>query len=216
MIDVSDIPREIEWLIDRDCNVVFVRQCFKAELRNLRAFGMDLTTSIVGYFDTKQVYRQAFNPRRDIGNGKTSLRVILRKLGCPYTNLHIAGNDANFALRALLLLTAEICRDDRNELQDQAVLARLLKIRGIGYPSISAVESWPFSSFAVKKSRRKKRSSEEPSEEPSEESSERSSEESSERSSKTHEHLKRMFEKKAQEKRNIMRNTDRGDLSYCQ
>ena len=39
--------------------------------------------------------------------GSLRLKNILAKLNCPAERCHVAGNDANFTLRALLLLVAE-------------------------------------------------------------------------------------------------------------
>jgi hypothetical protein len=36
---------------------------------------------------------------------KASLRELLTVLKCPFQHMHIAGNDANFTLRALLMLS---------------------------------------------------------------------------------------------------------------
>jgi hypothetical protein len=38
-----------------------------------------------------------------------TLRRLLLALGCPFTKLHCVGNDANFTLKALLLLAAKNC-----------------------------------------------------------------------------------------------------------
>jgi hypothetical protein len=40
---------------------------------------------------------------RCTGGNSPPLKVLLRELGCRYSNLHNAGNDENFTLRALLL-----------------------------------------------------------------------------------------------------------------
>ncbi|KAI1124179.1 hypothetical protein F5Y10DRAFT_250094 [Nemania abortiva] len=63
----------------------------------LRALGYKFSTSIyiVGTF---LVAKEAF------GYCEYSLIELLRRLQCPFNNLHVGGNDAHFTLRACLLL----------------------------------------------------------------------------------------------------------------
>lgn len=52
------------------------------------------------------------------GSWKGSLATLLRKLGCPFEKLHMAGNDANFTMRALLLLALKGCTENRQGQHD--------------------------------------------------------------------------------------------------
>lgn len=95
----------------------------------------------MGVFDTEDLARYTF------GSSKLRLWTLLTKLQCPFANLHCAGNDAHFALRALLLLTVEgyrgfevddVARDRLEMLQaiGQANNSLILPYRESIYPAI--------------------------------------------------------------------------------
>jgi len=90
-------------------------------------------------FDHLFIYRQVFELKKGVGDYGGDLRKILKILGCPYSNLRTAGSDANFILRALLHFAAKSARGHQSNFQDEAVLARLLELQEIGYPTISVV-----------------------------------------------------------------------------
>ena len=82
----------------RTRNIVLVGHCFRNDVGVLRALGFDLETSVVGILDTQRIASQ-------ITKGPyTSLSALLKELQTPCRRLHIAGHDAYYTLRALLLL----------------------------------------------------------------------------------------------------------------
>ena len=96
-----DIRSNLEALIPRERSIVLVGHAFENESRILRDLGLDLHTSVVGTFDTQKIAAE-FIPGRP-----KSLRATLGALGCPFENLHNAGNDAYFTLQALLASAVE-------------------------------------------------------------------------------------------------------------
>ncbi len=80
-------------------NVVLVCHGSYSERGFLRNLGIDVTTitPLVALFDTLKISEYV------LGRG-LALADLLQTLGCPCHNVHVAGNDANFTLRALLLL----------------------------------------------------------------------------------------------------------------
>ena len=91
-----DIRSNLEALIPRERSIVLVGHAFENELRILRDLGLDLHTSVVGTFDTQKIAAEFILGR------PASLCTTLEALGCPFENLHNAGNDAHFTLQALL------------------------------------------------------------------------------------------------------------------
>lgn len=71
--------------------------------KHLRALdSLKFDYSEMNIIDTEQI-------ARDLCHSKApSLGRLLLELGCPYRQLHCAGNGANFTLRALLLMTVDI------------------------------------------------------------------------------------------------------------
>jgi hypothetical protein len=100
-IRLPEIVSSLEQLLDRDRNLVFVSHRMEGDQTLLKVLGFDLETSVVGVLDTEDLAQHAF------GGPKLRLRRLLTKLNCPFDNLHCAGNDAHFALRALLLLAVQ-------------------------------------------------------------------------------------------------------------
>jgi hypothetical protein len=100
IVEPSRLVKRIESLVPRGRNVVFVGHGVTNDLLALQALKFRFPNDLVAVMDTLQVAREM---RKDwVG----SLGELLRVLGCPHTRLHCAGNDANFALKALLLLAA--------------------------------------------------------------------------------------------------------------
>lgn len=92
----SMLQRIIDCL-PRDRNIVLVGHGFRGDLAALKALGFDFQrSSIIAVFDT---YRLAQEMGKQLSLGK-----LLTEMDCPYSRLHNAGNDANFTLRALILL----------------------------------------------------------------------------------------------------------------
>ena len=100
-IRLPEIVSSLEQLLDRDRNLVLVGHGIAGDQTLLKVLGFDLETSVVGVLDTEDLAQYA------IGGPKLRLRRLLTELKCPFDNVHCAGNDAHFALRALLLLPVQ-------------------------------------------------------------------------------------------------------------
>ncbi|KAH8820755.1 hypothetical protein F5884DRAFT_850001 [Xylogone sp. PMI_703] len=89
----------INKLIRRNRNIVLVGHGVSEDLAVLTSLGFNLKTSIISILDTANV---AF----ELGISRSTLGRLLDELECPKSTarLHNAGNDANFTLRALILL----------------------------------------------------------------------------------------------------------------
>lgn len=76
-----------------------------------------------------------------IGGGPTghhfSLENLLSKLDIPFAYLHIAGNDANFTLKALLMLAVRSAESAGTKLNPEQEKL-LTQLRAIGHASIDA------------------------------------------------------------------------------
>ncbi|KAG9193602.1 hypothetical protein G6011_03637 [Alternaria panax] len=97
----SKLVNCIRSLVPPDRKVVFVGHGVMNDLRALQALGFQFSDNLVAVIDTLQVANEVF----DCWAGP--LRGLLKELDCPHSRLHCAGNDANFTLKALLLLTAK-------------------------------------------------------------------------------------------------------------
>jgi hypothetical protein len=103
----------------------------------LQRLGFDYKTSIIGIVDAHQVARAIVkHPGAD---NLHSLRLgnVLESLNCPVHACPIAGNDANYALRTLLLLTAE---GYSKGLFDNQVRERVENIKSIGQSPIPVLK----------------------------------------------------------------------------
>jgi hypothetical protein len=98
---LSELANHLQNIIPLDQNVVFVGHGVMNDLHALRAIGFQFPTHLPAALDTSQVADEVF------GGWSGSLRDLLKLLECPYNRLHCAGNDANFTLKALLLLVAK-------------------------------------------------------------------------------------------------------------
>lgn len=105
-IDSSDMLEKIESCIPQNRRIILVSHGLDNDLRALETLKFKFRVSI----DTFIIARQMFPPNSD-----KKLRGILQRLKCPYVGLHCAGNDANFTLRAMLLLAARACQQTHLE-----------------------------------------------------------------------------------------------------
>jgi hypothetical protein len=97
----SDIAIRIQSFIPLARNIVFVGHGIINDLQALQALGFQFPALLSGVLDTFQVANEVFQ------FWAGSLGDLLLSLGCSFNRLHCAGNDANFTLRALLLLAAQ-------------------------------------------------------------------------------------------------------------
>jgi hypothetical protein len=98
-ITPSQMPKCIDKLVRRDRNIVLVGHGFGGDLAALSSLGFDFQTSVIGILDTANI-------SSELGMERSTLGRLLGDLECPKSSarLHNAGNDANFTLRALILL----------------------------------------------------------------------------------------------------------------
>jgi DNA polymerase III alpha subunit (gram-positive type) len=83
---------------------------------------LEISTEPVYILDTQKVAQQPLQLMRRI-----SLRALLNTLQIPFQHIHVAGNDANFTLRALLLLGVRDLESDgvQAEEEREALVAAL-------------------------------------------------------------------------------------------
>jgi hypothetical protein len=147
----ADLLISIEELLDRSRNIVLGGHNLPSDFQVLRSIGFDLSTSIVGYTDTADAACAILNtPSGQAESSVTSgfrLRNLLLKLGLVVYRCHIGGNDANFTLRALLLLAIEAF--DRSGSSNEPVMEILEKIKSIALDPIPS----PLSPPAAKKTK---------------------------------------------------------------
>ena len=109
------------------------------ELRVLKGIGFDLETSIVGFLDTQRVADEILF---EAYSTQLELRHILEyvRITTLVSQLNFGGNDANFTLRALLLLAErsydKICLDEEQESR----LKRIIAVAGPTEPLIHTEE----------------------------------------------------------------------------
>ncbi|PMD22731.1 hypothetical protein NA56DRAFT_72974 [Hyaloscypha hepaticicola] len=102
--------------------------------------------------DTHSIVNQILGPARH--RGDRGLENVLRIIRYPHKRLHIGGNDANFTLRALLLLAVE---SYRHELLDDLSLANLELFRAIGRSPLPNLKKCPIGVGKVARIQRPKR-----------------------------------------------------------
>lgn len=145
----SDIVDRILSLIPPGRNVVFVGHGILNDIQALQALGFPFPARLSGTLDTSLVANEVFQ------FWAGSLADLLLALRCPFNRLHCAGNDANFTLKALLLLVAEgFANQQQIEDQEHEMLAILRQI------STSPIPDWvdPEVQAMEKRERRRERS----------------------------------------------------------
>lgn len=110
-INSNEMRETIESCIPQNREIIVVGHGLDNDLKALKTLKVKLEAYSLGHsIDTLIVSRQMFPP-----NCSHKLRGVLRTLRCPYMGLHCAGNDANFTLRAMLLLAARACQETHRE-----------------------------------------------------------------------------------------------------
>jgi hypothetical protein len=97
-ITQDNMLKSVKSLVPPDRQVVFVSHDIQHDLRALDLLGFDFSAFNITTLDTQSVSAEV------ISHESLTLRRLLLTLGCPFTKLHCGGNDANFTLKALLLL----------------------------------------------------------------------------------------------------------------
>ncbi|EAU29598.1 predicted protein [Aspergillus terreus NIH2624] len=102
-IPLEDMRAAIEACMARYRNIILVGYDVSNDLIALRYLHFDFQQFPMDVIDTQWVAKGVG------GFPSLQLRRVLQEPDCPYERLHCAGNDAHFALRALLLLAARAC-----------------------------------------------------------------------------------------------------------
>jgi hypothetical protein len=135
---LANLLTSMEKLLDRSRNIVLVGHGLNGDCQALRSLGFDFDSSIVGYIDTADAARTIFGPPSGQDEAPTvttfRLKDLPAKLGLVVEGCHVAGNDANFTLRALLLLAVEGYRT--SDLLNEPTKEILETIRAIGLESL--------------------------------------------------------------------------------
>lgn len=100
VIQTSEICRRISEALPEGRDVILLGHAIRNELEVLHALGSNLGRSVLQIVDTFRVANEVF----EFWAG--SLGDLLTRLECPFDSLHSAGNDANYTLKAALLLAA--------------------------------------------------------------------------------------------------------------
>lgn len=129
-IHQRDILFNLESLIPRTRNIVLLGHDVANDLKILQLLHFDLHTSIVGTLDTGRIVSTVLS----LPNIPHTLSSILSELGCPFQNLHVAGNDAYFTLRVFLLLAIRSYTNEVVDSRHQKVLAALKAITNVPIP----------------------------------------------------------------------------------
>ena len=116
---LSKLVNCIRSLVPPERKVAFVGHGIMNDLLVLQALGFQFSDNHVAFMNTLHVANEVF------GCWAGPLRDLLRKLNCPHSRLHCAGNDANFTLKALLLLAAQKLEKEDGDKSMIDVLRRL-------------------------------------------------------------------------------------------
>lgn len=127
-IHQRDILSNLESLLPRTRNIILVGHEFKNDLQVLQLLDFNLHTSIRGILDVGRIASKI------IPNIPMRLSSILSELGCPFQNLHTAGNDAYFTLRVLLLLAIRDYPEEEVNSNHQEILSALNAITNVSIP----------------------------------------------------------------------------------
>ncbi|KAH8816741.1 hypothetical protein F5884DRAFT_829903 [Xylogone sp. PMI_703] len=116
----------IDTLVHRNRNIVLVGHGCGGDLAALNSLGFDLRKSIIGILDTGNI-------ASELGMGFPKLERLMNDLRCPIPSgmFHNAGNDANFTLRALLLLGIRGYEQQNSHDTNKDVMARVHALRNI-------------------------------------------------------------------------------------
>jgi hypothetical protein len=116
---LSKLVNCIRSLVPPERKVAFVGHGIMNDLLVLQALGFQFSDNHMAFMNTLHVANEVF------GCWAGPLRDLLRKLNCPHSRLHCAGNDANFTLKALLLLAAQKLEKEDGDKSMIDVLRRL-------------------------------------------------------------------------------------------
>ncbi|KAI1325297.1 hypothetical protein F5Y16DRAFT_423211 [Xylariaceae sp. FL0255] len=101
MNTLHDLMQSTEALIPTDRKIIYVGHGIGNDIKSLEAIGFDFSKYSMTAVDTYDLAKRVLHKRLTLGN-------LLSELQCQHSGLHCAGNDANFALRAMLLLSSRL------------------------------------------------------------------------------------------------------------
>ncbi|KAK8054803.1 hypothetical protein PG993_000030 [Apiospora rasikravindrae] len=131
LINTRDIVHQLHSLIPRGREIVLVGHDIRFEYHILRKLGFDRQPECC--LDTYRMAGQVL-PYWSLRLGE-----LLTELGCPYDWLHNGGNDANYTLKALLLLATRAVRSNMpDEWTDKVELLETIAMSPI--PTVSPGE----------------------------------------------------------------------------
>ncbi|KUJ21320.1 uncharacterized protein LY89DRAFT_770615 [Mollisia scopiformis] len=144
---LTEFCSELENLIDRSRNIIFLGHNVANDLSTLKALGFDVKTGVSAVLDTQHLMRTIFLPNHKptspvLPRSQFDQRLVglLNMLGCECRDLHVGGNDANFTMRALLLLLVENLRRTYNVIEP-ALKARVALMESIARAKLPAPAS---------------------------------------------------------------------------
>ncbi|KAI1192961.1 hypothetical protein F5X97DRAFT_315823 [Nemania serpens] len=105
VVSPDNLLKEIQTIVPQNRRTIITGYRLQAELKILRVLGFTISAS-TAVIDTYYIANEAF------GFYRGSLCDLLRRIHCPFNRLHSGGNDANFTLRAALLLAITHKRED--------------------------------------------------------------------------------------------------------
>ncbi|CAF9938059.1 MAG: hypothetical protein HETSPECPRED_000754 [Heterodermia speciosa] len=120
----EDLVTHLNNSIPRTRKIVLVGHSFMMDLLTLRHLNFDLDTSIVAVLDTQLIAHNIMKC------STISLKALLTKLEIPFENLHVGGQDAYFALRALLKMATQNCVPSEN---NEAAIGMILNARFVPF-----------------------------------------------------------------------------------
>jgi hypothetical protein len=133
-------------------NIVIVGQEIRAERLAMKHIGVDLYDfdkypSVVGILDTRMLSYLVLEKSPEF-TYNTSLDGLLESFGIPYQKeyLHVAGNDANFTLKALLMIVARSVEGLDLDADQRYTVA---KLQAIAQASIEDKLSTPTVSYQI-------------------------------------------------------------------
>lgn len=149
ILNPTEIKAHIQSLVRWGRQVIFIGHDIINDLRALDS--LQLNYAGIGTLDT-------FHISRNLYPHLLTLRRLLLKLDCPYSRLHCAGNDANFTLRALLLLAANLYTNQPGICQEKLAVMKQIALSSLpqtlgGKPAPPIHQALPVSRASERRTR---------------------------------------------------------------
>lgn len=139
---MKDMRDTLETMIPEGREVVLVGHSMKADLAVLSRLGSGLEQRARAVLDTRSIAWEVFDQPKP-----SSLIQLLRALGVRCGELHCAGNDAYFTLRALLALAVKVVEESSLAIKGEKSnveistgrMEMLQRLRAIAYAEVEAL-----------------------------------------------------------------------------